>query len=334
MKIRTISWARNEADILESFIRHHAAFSTLEIVLHRCHDNSEEILEALKKAGLPVVWRTDERLAHEQAKVMSEMMRKAFAEGVDFVVPLDADEFLTGDAVSVLSSYGDDPRAIRLAWKGYVPTDKDDASHRNVLKRITHRRSIELPQRYKILAPRTATTAVGLRHGNHVLLDTSGRPLPHTDTELAIAHFPVRSAKQIMRKVYGGWLSRCVDVERRQGNTFQWKAAFERLKEERPLLAQELTQLAMDYATEKQWKTLPESFTGGPLKLYDAQEKSSDTDATLVVDPVPCNFDVRYPVKETEPMHVLLESAEEIAQMYAELKKKKITPDSVSDAAA
>lgn len=333
MKTRTISWARNEADILEAFVRHHAAFSTVEIVLHRCRDNSAEILEALQKEGLPVIWRTDERLAHDQAKVMSDMMRKAFADGADFVIPLDIDEFLTGDAVSALKSHGDDPRAIRLAWKGYVPTDGDNISERNVLKRITHRRNVESPQWYKMLVPRTATSANGLCYGNHALLDTSGRRLPHADTALAIAHFPVRSAKQMLRKIYGGWLSHCVDVGWGQGSTFQWKAAFERLKE-RPLLPAELTQWALDYATDTQWKTLPASFTGGPLKLHDAQEKLSIDEPTLVLDPVQCAFDVRYPVTETEPMHVLLETAEEIALAYAELKKKQVNPDSAGDAAA
>ena len=326
MKIHTISWARNEADILEAFVRHHAAFSTVEIVLHRCRDNSTEILEALQKEGLPVIWRTDERLAHDQARVLSDMMRKAFADGADFTMPLDIDEFLTGDAVSVLKKHGDDTRAIRLAWKGYVPTDKDDISDHNVLTRIAHRRSVESPQWYKMLVPRTTTSANGLCYGNHALLDASGQRLHHADTTLSIAHFPVRSAKQMMRKIYGGWLSHCANVGRERGSTFQWKAAFERFKQDTPLLPAELTQWGLDYATEKQWKTLPESFTGGPLKLYDAQEKPSETEPTLVFDPVPCHFDVRYPVTETEPMNVLLETAEEIAQAYAELKKKADQP--------
>ncbi len=322
MKVRTISWARNECDILEAFVRHHARFSDVFIVLHRCIDNSEEILSSLAAEGLPVQWRKDERLTHEQSVVMSELMREAFRDGADWVLPLDADEFLHGDVISVLKAQGSDPRVIRTPWRGYVPTSSDDVSEPNVLKRITHRRSHEYPRWYKMMIPKTTDTSAGLCFGNHALIDVAGNRMPHADTSLSVAHFPIRSERQVMRKTFGGWLSYTADPTHAYGGSFQWKALYEKMKSGRGPSADELTQLAMDYATEKQWYTLPKNFADGPLPSYDPDERPLG-EATTISDPIPCDFAVRYDVKDAEPMRVLLETSEDIALAYADVLRKK-----------
>lgn len=322
MKVRTICWARNECDIIEAFVRHHARFSDVLIVLHRCIDNSEEILRALSAEGLPVKWRTDERLIHEQSVVMSELMRESFRDGADWVLPLDADEFLHGDVISVLQTQGSDSRVIRAPWKGYVPTSKDDATEPNVLKRITHRRSHEYPSWYKMMIPKTTDTSAGLCFGNHALIDSAGNRLAHTDTQLVVAHFPVRSDRQVMRKTFGGWLSYTADPTHAYGGSFQWKALYEKMKSGHSPSRDELTQLAMDYATEKQWQSLPASFAQGPLPSYDPQENLLG-EAIIVSDPIPCDFIIKYAIKDAEPMRVLLETAEDIALSYAENLRKK-----------
>jgi len=321
MKIRTICWARNECDILEAFVRHHTRFSDVFIVLHRCIDNSEEILRSLATEGLPVQWRTDERLIHEQSVVMSELMREAFKDGADWVLPLDADEFLRGDVTSVLKEQGSDSRVIRTPWKGYVPTSNDSAPETNVLKRITHRRSHEYPRWYKMMIPKTTDTTAGLCFGNHALIDTAGNRMPHTDTSLVVAHFPVRSERQVMRKAFGGWLSYTADPTHASGGSFQWKALYEKMKSGHGPNTAELRQLAMDYASEKQWQSLPISFTQGPLPSYDPQERPAG-EAIIISDPIPCDFTVRYLMKDAEPMRVLLETAEDIALSYAENLRK------------
>lgn len=322
MKIRTICWARNECDILETFVRHHARFSEVFIVLHRCIDNSEEILQLLADEGLPVRWRTDERLMHEQSIVMSELMREAFANGADWVLPLDADEFLHGDVISVLRAQGSDSRVIRTPWRGYVPTIHDDRSEQAVLKRITHRRSHEYPRWYKMMIPKTTDTTAGLCFGNHALIDCAGNRVPHVDTPLSVGHFPIRSERQVMRKAFGGWLSYTADPTHAHGGSFQWKALYEKMKTGHGPSSAELTKLAMDYATEKQWYTLPQTFAQGPLPSYDPDEKPVG-EAIIISDPIPCDFSVKYAIKDAEPMRVLLETAEDIALAYSNSLREK-----------
>lgn len=332
MTIHTISWARNECDILEAFVRHHAQLGPITIVLHRCRDNSSEILESLQREGLPVSFRTDERLAHEQAIVLNELMRDACQQGADWIFPLDADEFLMGDVQAQLAARGQDPTIVRVGWKGYVPLGTDSADEQNVLKRIKYRRSIENPPWYKTLIPRTAIhDQAHLGLGNHALNDKDGNMAAMISSTLTLAHFPVRSTKQIARKIFGGWLAYCADPTREQGGCFQWKTAFETLKSGRNLNTSELTTLALEYATQTQWQALPKTFTGGK-QLEDVLESSTE-EVKTVYDPVPHDFAIRYPIREAEPMNVLLENAEDIANAFAKLTTELAARDEVSGGA-
>lgn len=323
MNIHTICWARNECDILEAFVRHHARFSSVHIVLHRCRDNSADILSALVEEGLPVTWRTDERIAHEHAQVMNELMQQAFLAGADWVLPLDADEFLTGDVVSVLREHTGMAHAVRVAWKGYVPTAFDPSSEVNVLTRMQYRRKKESPQWYKMVVPRSCAADTALCFGNHALVQANGQPIDHVDTSLSIAHFPVRSARQISRKIYGGWLAYCANADRVEGGCFQWKAAFEILKKGQNLQISDLTSIAFEYASDVQWKSLPLPETAFASFGAQSLQPSLHVDDELEKDPLLCTFDVRYPMKDIDPLEVFFENAEDIALAYAALKKEK-----------
>ncbi len=310
MNIRTICWARNECDILEAFVRHHAQFSDVIVVLHRCRDNSAEILQSLKNEGVPVTYSTDERLAHEQSDVLTNLMQHAFRDGADWVLPLDADEFLIGDIQSALQNTGEDAQVLRAAWKGYVPVPENNQSEKNILRRITHRRAHEHPQWYKMLIPLAVSGKIErLCCGNHQVLERTGREIVATDSPLTIAHFPVRSPKQMARKIFGGWLAYCATADQTAGGCFQWKAAYERLKSGAELTASELKTCALEYASEEQ-KKAP---LGNDAAIHSVE---------FIADPVVHTFDVHYPIREIDPVQVLLDTAEDIAMAYGRLRTK------------
>ena len=83
MRIVSITWARNEGDILEAFVRHHAALvDHLYIVLHRCEDDSEEMareLVVLRAAIAVGVAEIDAGLGEETtvAELMAQVRREA-----------------------------------------------------------------------------------------------------------------------------------------------------------------------------------------------------------------------------------------------------------------
>ncbi len=322
MKILTICWARNECDILEAFVRHHAQYGAVMVVLHRCRDNSAEILAALAKEGLPITWRTDERLEHAQTAVLTALMQEAFEEGNDWVFPLDADEFLVGDVVSELQAHENNTCCLRVRWKGYVPRADDPAQERHVLRRITHRKSSEYPEWSKILVPRSAfESGSQLYPGNHELSDPSGNIVDTVLSSLTLAHFPVRSVKQITRKVYTHWLSSCANPRREPHESFQWKVLFDELKNGRELTPPELTTMAIDYASNNQLKRFISQKNDS--SAFDRVRKIPTEEVTLIHEGVPCNFDILYPILEADPITILMETAEETATAYAVLSKQK-----------
>ena len=99
--IAVVSMVRNEADVIESFVRHNLGWADrLYVAVHESSDETLSILQALQGDGLPIVLSEVKGAAQLQSEVVTMLMRQAVAEGAAFVVPLDADEFLLPDGGS------------------------------------------------------------------------------------------------------------------------------------------------------------------------------------------------------------------------------------------
>ena len=108
MRVTAISMVRNEADVIEAFVRHHAEIvDELVVVDHRSVDGTDEMLRALAEEGLPLRVRSEDSPVQRQNVVMTGLMREAAADGgADWVLPLDADEFLVAPQGSVRDRAG------------------------------------------------------------------------------------------------------------------------------------------------------------------------------------------------------------------------------------
>ena len=253
MSLITITWARNEADIIETFVRHHATYAErMIVILHRPEDNTREILEALKREGIPLDIRTDERIAHEQGEALSQLMLELAEEEPEaWIVPLDADEFLGSTDGILRESMTTQPRTPHLIpWRTYVPTPEDPMEEFNILKRITHRRKDEIIPYSKVFFPASVGKTARLPLGSHQLLDrVTSELIQAAKTErLFLAHFPIRSEHQLRTKIIGGWLSHIANIKRKPGEIYQWEILFERAKDPRPIKQEELHAIALRYA--------------------------------------------------------------------------------------
>ncbi len=326
MKIVSISWVRNEADVIETFVRHHCAFLDHMILIdNRSTDNTREILSKLKEEGLPLDLRIDDSFAHLQGEALTAVLGELRGNAPDYVLPLDADEFLwTNEGENVRMALEKLPTDIAslVRWHTYVPMPGDDPAECNVLKRVRQRRAIERPQWFKVIIPKKLLLGtMKLRMGSHALVDeTSNRNAEHCESSsLFLGHFPVRSPDQIAGKVFGGWLSQMANPLRAKGAIFQWKAIFDELKSGKEIDPEMLMRLAMDYGTEKQWHALPaEEKDGKSLGHFagtDAQ--ASSVGNATAPDPIPANFALKYPAHRLPPIRILAESAEYLAQEVA-----------------
>src|ERR1700676_1778704 len=96
MKLFGAAMLRNEADVVESFVRHNLALlDGLLVVDHGSSDGTSEILDALVAEGLPLEVYRDASVGYLQSEIMTRAARHAFARhGADFVFAIDGDEFL------------------------------------------------------------------------------------------------------------------------------------------------------------------------------------------------------------------------------------------------
>lgn len=277
MRIASLTFLRNEADIVETFVRYHAGMlDRMFFVLHHSNDGTADILDVLRAEGMPLVIRREEDSAYVQSRVITALLHEAAAEAM-WILPLDADEFLAARGEN------DPRRAIAglpegivtlLPWKTYVPTPQDDRSEPNILRRLVHRRSAEHPQYCKILVP----AALARRNpcivpmGSHALIEkATGRNCPAASSlRLFLAHYPVRTEEQLKRKVIQGWQSHSALPATTPEQNFHWRQLHARCSSGAPLLPEELQSIATLYAVPEEARPhAPRTLQYEPLPCAD-----------------------------------------------------------------
>ncbi len=249
MKIVAISAVRNEADILESFVRYHLQIADHLLLIDHCsEDGSRWLLEQLIHEGLPLSVEHDNTAVNSQNFRMTAMMRKAFADhGADWVLPLDGDEFLVADG-DVRKILADVPEGMfpLVPWRTYVPSE--NVTGLDVLSSITDARIEETPLYCKIAVPRTCDwQRVIMQIGSHGVEMPDRTPAYHPCPQLRLAHFPVRSERQLRAKILYGYASHLLRTDKRPGEMFHWKHLCDRCMIPAPIGTDELRRIAMHY---------------------------------------------------------------------------------------
>jgi hypothetical protein len=216
-KIVGISMIRNDADIVEPFVRHALrVLDHLFVIVHCPQDGTEEIISALHAEGLPMTLVFDGEPAFLQGERLTWLAREAFAAfRPDYVFPLDADEFIVPPARAAieeaLAPLPPDAVGARIRLRTFVTTSEDPTDEPNPLRRIRYRPRNE-PKTHKVVLARAFASdpTLVIDHGNHALLRIGALadqlPLPSVP-QLALAHYPVRSAAQLMNKTILGYLA-------------------------------------------------------------------------------------------------------------------------------
>jgi len=215
MRIVGVAMVRNEADIVELFVRHNLAFlDGLVVVDHGSADATLAILQALIKERLPLTLLASQDARFVQAEVVTDVTRRLFAQNsADIVLPLDADEFVkTPSREELERALGAIPRKAQgqLYWQNYVPDFAQ--THVDLRHAIAsaRRSPTELHGLYKVAVTRAfadmpdAVLTQGLHrvaprpYAQESELGPCARLRPQS---VAIAHVPLRSAEQYVVKV-------------------------------------------------------------------------------------------------------------------------------------
>jgi hypothetical protein len=281
MQIHGVAMVRNEADLIEAFVRHNAGVvDALHVVDHRSEDGTREILEDLMMQGLPLTLERYDGAAQRQPEIVTRLARGAFAAGADCVVPLDADEFLKiprrSEFERAIRSFGNEYCAV-MQWQTYVPDAMPAYAH--PLAAARKRRATEAHGLRKVVLTRafarTPQAVVGA--GNHtVLMEGPGQDLATNPARLALlpahlgalAHFPVRSATQLVRKINVGWQAHVAAGRDDAALAYHWRELYEDFAQRGAPDDARLREIAVNY--------------GVPMAHWEAVES-----VELVEDPLP-----------------------------------------------
>lgn len=228
--IAAVSMVRNEADIIEAFIRHTLTFADILLIVdHNSTDNTLNIINLLQKEGLPIAVTSYHHSAQLQAEVLSHLMEVAFQHGYSLVIPLDADEFLfTRDKRGMreyllnLSSDG----IYSVSSYTYRNTDMEDCFS---LKR--HCYGVSAPDgmdKVMIGVHAYQSAQLTLMQGSHKVqyLHRGGQVKEQHLDQVYIAHFAYRSLEQMKSKFIVGWLGNVSKYSVYTNIAMHWKEKF------------------------------------------------------------------------------------------------------------
>ncbi|WP_216828241.1 glycosyltransferase family 2 protein [Alkalihalobacterium elongatum] len=237
-KVFLISMVKNEADIIESFIRYHQyIFDGMVILDNNSTDNTVPILEKLITEGFSLELIRDKSMEFIKGKKTTDLLYSTFKKyNPDIIFLLDADEFLIcnngnpRDIINVL----DLNKVYYLNRFNYIPDTSDNHQELFIPKRIVNTTGdINSP---KVFFTRTIVEkyAPNIRQGNHDIL--SGIKVEREKLKnLFIAHFPIRSIEQAKLKTAIGWVNNLARHDRVNGQSTHWQKWFNIMKDKQDI---------------------------------------------------------------------------------------------------
>ena len=141
MKIISFTMVNNESESLESFIRYNYNFvDEMVIIDNGCTDSTIKIIRKLIGEGFKITVYDESLEAYNQYRLDNKYLTKiANEKNPDIILPLDADEFLTGDTNprEVLEALSLD-RIYYITWRWYVMTKEDNVLETFIPKKMQY----------------------------------------------------------------------------------------------------------------------------------------------------------------------------------------------------
>jgi hypothetical protein len=317
-----VAMAKNEADIVESFVRHNLRhLDRLVVIDHQSTDATGEILMRLRDEGLPLTVGLDRSLAFNQAERMTQALRQAITQfDADAVFALDADEMLvtsSRDALEAAVAAIPSEQIGMLPWDLYLANDANDArtaedpptvtasverlssAATSPFARLTERVVDARMTQCKVVVTRefASNPALHVSPGNHWVARVHADRAPELvqsirfDT-IRLAHLPFRSVEQVTQKIVLGHFAHRLAYGKRQDMAhvnWHWRHVYARIHE-RALTNDDLSTLAL------------QAYLGG--KPFEHADETAAVETRH--DPLP-PVELRYPeLARVDPLRILM----------------------------
>ncbi len=216
MRIVAATRILDEADIVEAFVRHTAAYVDHHLLLDNgSRDETLPIMASLEREGVPLTVLHNPSVSFAEADANTLLFTMAARDlGAHWVVFLDADEFIDDRHVSGglhgLLSHAREHRPLlsqfKVALTDYVAIHADDPADLVVPRRIAWRgeRSENLKT---IVNTRIESAGARIRAGGHgACWPAQNEVWPYVvEPDLTYAHYSERSTWQWIGKFVRGW---------------------------------------------------------------------------------------------------------------------------------
>jgi glycosyltransferase involved in cell wall biosynthesis len=231
-KIVSVTRIFNEDDIVEAFIRHHAAHVDHMLFLDNgSTDRTLEILREMQAEGFSL--KVFQNLSVSFDEIGSNGWCYQVASqifGADWVVFLDADEFIaTPNSVPLVTLLPTDAPAITAKMINYGQTREDNANEPVVPWRMRWRYAGDTNVEKLMLRGRLPNIIV--EAGNHGAF-AAGKKIPaalHKD--ITLAHYPRRNGWQIVQKMAAGRLKAMAAGRAGMAHSGHYLSPFETLRD-------------------------------------------------------------------------------------------------------
>lgn len=299
-KIISITSVRNEADIIESFVRYTLNIVDRMVINENCSsDNTLDILKKLQLEGLNIDIIKDKNQTFSQSATLNELTDYTMKKyNPDWILPLDADEFIYHNRhinprknLSKLN-----PLQVNLfQWVTYVITGQEE-NIPFVPQKIKYRRKNEIEKYYKCILSRELFEKGGrlLIGAHNIAFSEMHNYREELNKSIFIAHYPVRSKTQLEQKIITGVLNKRALYPIGMDIGHHQVSVFNRIKKEGKLRDTTLKQISKYYA------------------ISNRKEKIE-----LLLDPINCRFCNNIDIKYDESIRdnilgLALETAESI----------------------
>lgn len=223
-----LSCVRNEADIIEWMVRYNLKFvDELHLINNLSTDSTLEVLQQLQGEGLPLHVHSSDDPAHPQEKVMGALAARLASEGRgEFFVPLDADELIDAESREAFLNELrriDRNTAGSMTWKTFLPHPSPGADGA-FFRQMTRFRSHEPTINAKLILRAESCAVYRWSGGCHnAFHQETQQPLPRMDMGFRLAHYPVRDAEQLARKVVLGAQALSLKTDRFSDEGNHWQ---------------------------------------------------------------------------------------------------------------